>query len=304
MINEIWEIPEKAGLCYSRNRNIILPAGVPYIGMGSSYFAPLVLKYLGCDVIPEMASEYYHYLSKNNRHTSAVLLSQSGFSSETVWNIEKFEKYDAIVNDPESPLAKSEKVKRVIQLYAGEEKFSATKTYINTLVTLYLGLGIECAPALAATEQSMKKYEEWGEENAGIIYDKLRSGGVKGVYVIGNGPNLATAGQSALILTETTKIPCISMALPQYDHGPKESSEGTVVIPIITDGPVRERTNRLIKTIRNAGAEILSWEENGVPEELSPLTSIIPMNFLAHSLSVRLGIQDIFSVGGKVTIVD
>ena len=103
MIGEIREIPEKARLCYKNNRSIRLPMHVPYIGMGSSYYAPLALKYLGCNIIPEIASEYYHYSSKNKDHNLAVLISQSGYSSETVWNIEKFTEYIALVNDNSQP---------------------------------------------------------------------------------------------------------------------------------------------------------------------------------------------------------
>lgn len=44
MINEIKEISEKAKLCYQKNKDIVLPKNVPYLGMGSSYFSPLVLK--------------------------------------------------------------------------------------------------------------------------------------------------------------------------------------------------------------------------------------------------------------------
>lgn len=69
MIGEIREIPEKARLCYKNNRSIRLPMHVPYIGMGSSYYAPLALKYLGCNIIPEIASEYYHYSSKTKTTT-------------------------------------------------------------------------------------------------------------------------------------------------------------------------------------------------------------------------------------------
>ena len=143
MIGEIREIPEKARLCYKNNRSIRLPENVPYIGMGSSYYAPLALKYLGCNIIPEIASEYYHYSSKNKDHNLAVLISQSGYSSETVWNIEKFTEYIALVNDTDSPLARSDKLKELVELYAGVEKYSSTKTYVNTLITLYQGMGID-----------------------------------------------------------------------------------------------------------------------------------------------------------------
>jgi glucosamine--fructose-6-phosphate aminotransferase (isomerizing) len=141
MISDIREIPEKARKCYSENRNIQLPLNVPYIGMGSSYFAPLVMKFLGYSIFPEIASEFHHYLAGSSKYSTAVLLSQSGYSSETVWNIDNFKKYDSIVNDPDNPLARSDKVDRVFELHAGVEKCSATKTYINTLGILVPGPG-------------------------------------------------------------------------------------------------------------------------------------------------------------------
>lgn len=232
------------------------------------------------------------------------MISQSGYSSETVWNIEKFTEYIALVNDTNSPLARSDKLKELVELYAGVEKYSSTKTYVNTLITLYQGMGIDSQGAIEVIEKCTERYEDWGEKQADTIFAEYRKGGIKVIYIIGNGPNIATAYQASLILTETTRIPFIPMALAQYDHGPKESAENTVVITVKTDGPVRERTNRLLNTIVRAGAISLVWEESDVKEYLSPITSIVPFNFLANSLAVRLGITETFSVGHKVTIVD
>ena len=304
MIEEIREIPEKAQLCYQKNKEITLPEYVPYIGMGSSYFAPLTLKYLGCNIFPEIASEYFNYTFKNKKNNLAVLLSQSGASSETIWNIEKFKEYIAIVNNLESPLAKSEKAKEVIDISAGVEKHSSTKTYVNTLITLYQGLGIDTLEAINVISNSIRKYEEWGDKHAEIIFNKYKNGTVNGIYVIGNGPNSATAYEAALIFTESTKIPFIPMALPQYDHGPKESANNCIVLTINADGPVKDRTNHLLNVITGAGATSIVWEENDVPESISPITSIVPMNCLAYSLARKLGIKETFAVGGKITTVD
>lgn len=304
MIREIREIPAKALLCYEKNKNISLPGEVPYIGMGSSYFAPLALKYLGCNIYPELASEYYHYTSGNKHFDLAVLVSQSGYSSETLWNIEKFRGYIAITNETGSPLARSDKLQYMVEIFAGAEKFSSSKTYVNTLIALYQGMGIDSLDAIKVIGMNMNRYEDWGERQAETIYRGYTGGSIKGIYIIGNGPNIATVCQASLILTETTRIPFIPMALPQYDHGPKESAANTAVLVIKTDGPVQERTNQLIKTITAAGAILLDWEETGVKEYLSPITSIIPFNFLAGSLAGKLGIKETFSVGRKITVVD
>jgi glucosamine--fructose-6-phosphate aminotransferase (isomerizing) len=44
---ELYDIPIQAKLCYEKNRGLILPEKVPYLGMGSSFFAAQVLRYLG-----------------------------------------------------------------------------------------------------------------------------------------------------------------------------------------------------------------------------------------------------------------
>ncbi len=289
-------------MCYEKNRNIRLPEKVPYIGMGSSYFAPLALKYLGCNILPEIASEYYHYSHKNKDFPVGVLLSQSGCSSETVWNIERFTEYVAIVNNTDSPLAASTKARQVIDIHAGAEEHSSTKSYVNTLISLYQGMDIDTEKAIKVLENSMQKYEEWGDRQAEQIYNKYTSGSINGIYVLGNGPNIATACEAALVLTECTKIPFMPMALPQYDHGPKESAPGSLVIGISAEGPLKQRTGQLFETITGAGASTVIWKERDVNEYLSPVTSIVPLNCLAYSLARKLGISRTFVIGNKVTI--
>ena len=61
--------------------------------MGSSLFAALAFKYMGFDIYPEMASEFYNYLQKGKKYPNGVLLSQSGRSTEVLWCAELFEIY-------------------------------------------------------------------------------------------------------------------------------------------------------------------------------------------------------------------
>ena len=77
MLHEIEQIPDAAAACYEKTRDVRLPTAVPYLGMGSSYFAPLALKFQGVDVQPEPASEYFHYLREDKKKPLAVLISAS-----------------------------------------------------------------------------------------------------------------------------------------------------------------------------------------------------------------------------------
>lgn len=304
MLSEIREIPQAARACYQRNQDIELPGGVPYLGMGSSFIATLVLKYLQKPVRPEMAAEYAYYLAKPQPEGSAVLISQSGYSSEIIWNVDFFESYTAIVNDTSSSLATARNASQVIDICAGKEKLCATKSYVNTLIALYQGHGIDTSGAIDTLTSSIARYEKWGKQAAQGIHARLSERSNQGVFVLGSGPNLGTAHQVALILTESTHLPVVSMSAAQYDHGPKEAAQNSIVLVINAEGKVYERTNRLIKKVTQAGAHCVVWNETQVPESHSPIVSIVPFLFLAYYLADDLGITEYFTLGGKITRVE
>ena len=305
MKNEIYEIPYRAELCYSKNKGIILPENVPYIGMGSSYYASLVFKYLGVKIVPETGFDYYHFLAQSTKAENAVLISQSGRSSEMLWCAELFKSFVAIVNDVESPLAESVSRSKIISLYAGNENLIPTKTYINTLITLYLGFGFDPGGIIPVLKNKLFDFKEQGKEIADIIYKRIRKKRLKGIYILGNGPNLATAHQAALVLSEVTKIPILSMSVPQYDHGYKETAPKSLVIVINPpDSPAFNRTKALLRTIKVAGAEVLEQSNAETEEKYSPLTFPVSFFFAAESLANRLKINNPFEIGKKVTRTD
>lgn len=301
IIDEIRQIPDRAGLCCSEMRGIRLPLGVPYIGMGASYNACLCLKFAGLDVRPEIASEYFNYVSHKKKLPLGVLVSQSGRSTETLWCAGLFERYIAVVNDAASPLAAAQNVEQVVPVHAADEKYSSTSTYVNTLIALYSGHGIDVNPAVEHLKRNFQRFEDWGKEAAARIAALLEKGDAIGCYIIGSGPNIATAREAALTISESTKLPFIGMSTAQYDHGPKETAAGTVVIAINVKGPSYERTQRLLDTVRDAGAEIIVLEETELAEKISPVALIVPFNFLMHYLVEQLGISPEFTVGKKVT---
>lgn len=303
MLKEIKEIPDKAEKIHYSTRNIKLPTDVPYIGMGSSYYAILAMYYQGLPINPSRASEYYNYLSHKKVQDLGVLISQSGRSSEVIWCRDLFRKFYAITNVLKSPLCVSTNLERVFPLLAGAEQSSSTKTFINTLITLYNGLGVDPSPAVDALRGKMYEYERWGEKTAGLIYELITTNHYKGCYIIGNGPNIGTVHQAAHILSESTKYPFIGMSVSEYDHGPKETAKDSVVIVLKSDGVSYRRTNKLFELVENAGANVFYYEDKDVPEALSPITSSVPLMFMTHYLSKMLKITKPFMVGTKITEV-
>lgn len=303
MLSEINEMPGKAKQFLADSLAYKLPRKVPYLGMGSSYFAPLAFKYMGVEIFPELASEYYHYLYAGKPVPDGVLLSQSGKSTEVLWCASRFEKFTAISNDVDSPLCKFPAVNKIIPLLAGEEKYSSSKTYINTLLALFRGFDMSVDHAVQLMEDKMKEYDKQGRELADAVFELFQNKKISGMYIIGSGPNIGTAMQAALIMSESVKLNFNGLPLAQYDHGPKETADNSIVIQIRAQGKSYKRTKQLADTIAAAGAHVFTVEETGVTENESVLHNIIPFNFMAYHLSKKLNIGETFTVGGKVTEV-
>jgi glucosamine--fructose-6-phosphate aminotransferase (isomerizing) len=144
ILEEILEIPARGNDFWSSTPSYTLPLGVPYLGMGSSYFSPPAFKYMGVKIFPELASEYYTHLRNKDKFPHAVILSQSGKSSEALWCTGLFERYTAVTNNVTSELANGVNVGEVVSIMAGEEHYSSSKTYTNTLLALFKGFRNRC----------------------------------------------------------------------------------------------------------------------------------------------------------------
>ncbi len=304
MLSEILEIPDRGRELLLEKSIFSLPLQVPYVGMGSSYFAALAFKYMGVDIYPELASEYFTYLKKKTRLPNAVILSQSGRSTESLWCTDIFEEYTAVTNDVSSALATNLKAKVVIPIMAGEEKHSSSKTYVNTLLALYKGFGIDASSAFQVLSENFQEYQLKGELMANEVFEYIQSEYIRGIYITGSGPNISTAMEAALILSESTKRNFHGLPMAQYDHGPKETAMKSIVIQILARGSAYTRTMTLSEKIRKAGAHVITVEERGVTESFSVLNNIVPFNFMAYYLAEKLNIGKTFTVGGKVTEVE
>lgn len=302
--NEIYEIPYRAELCYQKNKGIILPEDVPYIGMGASNIATTAFKYLGINILPEKSAEYFNYLIKYIQPKNGVLISQSGESSETLWCADYFQSFVAVTNDENSELGKHKNCAKQVLLYSGDEKSITAKTYINSLLVLYLGFGFDPGSAITVLKSELERFEKEGSELGALLYPKMRRRRKPGIYILGNGPNTATARHVALMLSEITKVSVLSMSVSQYDHGFKETANDSVVIALNHKGPEQARTSHMLETIKKAGGDVFEINNVVADSIYSPLTFPVPFYFAAEYLSHKLKTKSMFPVGKKVIKVD
>ena len=304
MKNEISEIPDCADLCYNKNKGIILPENIPYLGMGSSYIASSLFRYLGINIFSEVAADYFNYLVKYKKSENGVIISQSGETSETLWCADNFKSFLAIVNNADSTLANHERCSKKLYLYSGEEDFIPSKTYINTLLILYLGFGFDPGKVIKILKNELPFFQDRGEKMGALLYKRIKWNLKKGIYIIGSGPNIATANHAAMILGQITKMPIVAMPVAQYDHMHKETAKNSLVIGINHEGPDYQRTKNILQTVKEAGGKAFELKRPLVESIFSPLTFSIPFFYAAHYLSERLKVGNPFKVGEKVTRIE
>nr|WP_321356803.1 hypothetical protein [uncultured Draconibacterium sp.] len=300
MKNEVFEIPYRAELCYKKNKGLILPEEVPYIGMGASHIATKAFRFMGINFFPEKAAEYFNYLLKYKEPDKGVLISQSGQSSETIWCADYFKSFIAIVNDENSPLGNHPNCSKRVLLYSGVEDHIVTKTYINTLLVLYLGFGFDPVDAVEALKKHQTEFETLGTDIGARIYSKTQRKKRCCLYILGNGPNVATANVAALVLSQVMRMPVLSMSVSQYEHGFIETAKDSMVIAINHEGREYNRTKRLLKKVNIAGAETYELSNKYVESIFSPVTLPVPFYFAAEYLSQKLKVKTLFQVGNKV----
>ena len=166
LLSEINEIPQRASEFLRLSPHFTLPLRVPYLGMDSSYFAPLAFKYMGVNIFPELASEYFNYIQTGGEKNKAVIISQSGLSSEALWCAELFTEYVAITNNSNCSLSQNPNVSEAISLFAVIEQYSSSKTYINTLLALFKGFGFNIEQAAGTLKEKISIYRQQGEKMA------------------------------------------------------------------------------------------------------------------------------------------
>ena len=290
---------------------------VIFTGMGASYYAPIpAMLYLieqGMDAIIIDTSELLYYqMPLFNEQTLLVAISQSGRSVEVVRLVEQLKGKNipvlGITNDPASPLAQNSDL--VLALEAGQELTVSNKTYTSTLAALHLLAcalsGQPLAPAYDALEQAASLVGEylptWNQQ-AQEVANTLA--GVQSLILLGRGPALASAMNSALIIKESAKFPTEGMSGGQFRHGPLEVVDSRIAILMFTGAaPVRQFNLDLAAEIAKLGGRmtLIGATDNPYPQAvliplptadpwLMPIFEIIPMQYLAVHFAAAQGLE-------------
>jgi glucosamine--fructose-6-phosphate aminotransferase (isomerizing) len=155
---------------------------------------------------------------------------------------------------------------------------------------------LDAIPDLLATLLGQEAWEELA----------ARFGGRRRYWIVGGGPNAATAYEAALKLNEGAWTPAIGLGCEQFLHGPWAALEADdVVVLVAPPGPSRARCADVARVVAGVGAALVALiaEDDQeiaslaaetialptVPELLSPILAIVPLQLLTYHLAVKTG---------------
>jgi glutamine---fructose-6-phosphate transaminase (isomerizing) len=289
------------------------PRFVLLAGRGTSDHAALYAKYLieithalPAGLVSPSTTTVYG-ARPDLRDVLYIAVSQSGGSPDLVQSMEVARQQGAltlaVTNNPGSALACAAEIH--VDVLAGQERsVAATKSYTAELLALYLLLD----RARGGDGRHASSLPEFGTQV--LAFDEL----VRGVaqryrfaqrlVTTGRGYSYATAREAALKLMETCYLSAQPFSGADLLHGPLAAVDPLVpVIVVVPDGaggrammPVLERLaerNADVFGVGSAAAlELLAGGitlPTGVPEELSPLLEILPLQQLALHLAIARG---------------
>ena len=133
-----------------------------------------------------------------------------------------------------------------------------------------------------------------------------RFAGRRRYWLVGGGPNAATALEGALKMTEATDASASGFDCEQFLHGPCAAlTSDDLVVLVAPPGQSRARGLDVARVAREAGTPVLAIVGDGdrelgalaaetieiaeVPELLSPLLAVVPLQLLAYHLAVETG---------------
>jgi len=210
----------------------------------------------------------------------------------------------AITNNPASPLARTADLS--VDLAAGPElSVAATKSYTASLAAVAMLAALAAGDRSLLSEldrlpSAMSRQLELGLDS----HDRFIAASSRAA-VAGRGANLATAFEGALKVTELTGLTAEPHSTADLMHGPVAAlGPDSPLVIVAPSGPTADSTRAACEAAELRGAAVLAIGDERslapdaawvptvpVPEWLSPLVAILPLQLLALATALERGVD-------------
>jgi len=293
------------------------------VAMGTALLAGKVGEYMleeyaGIPVEVENASEFRYKKSIINKNDAVLAISQSGETADTLFAIKEAKRKGAltlgIINVVGSSIARE--VEAGVYNHAGPEiAVASTKAFISQLTILALltvFLGRQRNMSLVTGKRILEELEKLPELCKKVLEKKENFKELAGKYFnfrnflyLGRKYNYPVAYEGALKLKEVSYIHAEGMPTGEIKHGPIAMIDKDFPSFVIAlEDSVYEKNLSSIEEIRARDGKVIALATEGndlladdvlfIPktlEMLSPILSIIPLQFFAYYIAVKKGLD-------------
>lgn len=295
------------------------------VACGTAYHAGFVGKYYieklaRIPVEVDIASEFRYRSPIIDEHTLAIVVSQSGETSDTLAALKEARRLGAktlaITNVVGSSIARE--ADQVVYTWAGPEiAVASTKAYTTQLITMFMlaaymaGIKGEITPdytkeLITSLRAVPAQIHEMLDDVEPIKTFAQKYGFNEDVFFIGRSLDYAVALEGSLKLKEISYIHAEAYAAGELKHGTLALIiEGIPVIALATQKNVYEKTLSNIKEVKARDAVVIgiaSADDKQIEkyvdhvikipctnELLSPLLAVIPLQLLAYYAAITRG---------------
>lgn len=295
------------------------------VACGTAYHAGLIGKHIlekiaRIPVIADVASEFRYKDPILDEKTLLIVVSQSGETADTLEALRIAKKAKArvlaVVNSVGSSIARE--ADDVFYILAGPEiSVASTKAFSAQVVAMYIiasHIAMEKGKMSLEEFSSLKK-ELYGlpkkiekilenEESEKVLAKKYQNS--KNVFFIGRGLDYLVSMEGSLKLKEIAYLHSEAYAAGELKHGPIAMIEDTtLVIAVVTQEDLFEKTVSNIKEVKARGAKVLAITPEGntkienvaddviyIPKSswiCLPLLSNVSMQLFAYYMALGLG---------------
>jgi glucosamine--fructose-6-phosphate aminotransferase (isomerizing) len=298
------------------------------VACGTSYHACLAASYMFSKLAflatyPVIASEFVEQHGKSVNIDSTILaVSQSGETADTLAAVNCARQRAATILGLTNAIGST--LTRVSRVYIGQQSgpeigVAATKTFssqLSVLAQLALRLAKKrgkvsqdemdfLAERLQKIPDIVETIIKTQEDKVKQIAKKYRN--AKTFFFLGRGISTATAYEGRLKLMEIAYVPAIAFPAGESKHGPislvepgfpvvfvcpKDETHKTVIGNIME---MKARGASIIAVVEEGDEEIKNLADDyvevpkGIPEVLSPIPFVIPLQLLAYYMAVERG---------------
>ncbi len=294
------------------------------LGQGTALHASMIGEYLLEDLakVPaevEYASEFRYRNPIIEEGTVVIAVSQSGETADTLAALHEAKERGAlalgVVNVVGSTISRD--TDAGVYLRVGPEiGVASTKAFtgqvsVLTLMSLFIArrrfMSVEqCESILSELEKMPQHVERILEQSEHVRAVAERHCDRENWLFLGRGYNYPTALEGALKLKEISYIHAEGMPAAEMKHGPIALiNDGMPVVFIANRGPQYEKVISNIQEVKSRGGRIIAVATEGdheirrlaedvfeipdVPEALSPILAVVPLQLMAYHAAVLRG---------------